>query len=175
MKPALLLVAVTVLFLTSCVDDNGSGGNVVPASGTVVYLADQDITGVFELFLASSGAKLNPTLPVGRTVVSFALTPNGSAVVYLADQDQDDVFELYLVNLATPGTSTKLTGVLVAGGDVVQFAVTPDGSSVVYRADQNIDEVGITSVTQSTLMVEIDEMDRASNVWPGSFTLDLCR
>src|SRR6476620_10694108 len=147
MKPSLLLVAVTVLFLTSCVDDNGSGGgNVAPTSGTVVYLADQDIVGVFELFLAGSGTKLNPALPAGRTVQSFALTPDATAVVYIADQDQNDVFELYRVNLASPGSSTKLNGQLAlcglaVCGDVTQFAITPDNSAVVYIADQTADDV----------------------------------
>ncbi|HEX5551318.1 MAG TPA: hypothetical protein VFX36_10820, partial [Nitrospira sp.] len=116
-NPLLLLIVIAAFSLTGCPSGDDGGTPVVPAGGTVVYLADQDIGGVFELFLASSGAKLNPTLPVGSTVVSFALTPDSSAVVYLADQDQDDVFELYRVNLATPGTSTKLNGVLVAGGD----------------------------------------------------------
>jgi hypothetical protein len=58
-----------------------------------VYLADQDIAGVFELYLEGSGTKLNPALAVGRTITSFALTPDAAAVVYIADQDQDDVFE----------------------------------------------------------------------------------
>ena len=123
MKRSLLLVAVTFIFLTSCVDDNGSGGNVAPASGTVVYLADQDIAGVFELFLASSGAKLNPTLPVGRTVVSFALTPNGSAVVYLADQDQDDVFA-YTIN-STSGALAAVSGSPFPAGVTPRAIATP--------------------------------------------------
>jgi hypothetical protein len=106
----------------------------------VVYLADQDINGVFELYLATSGTKLNPPLAAGRTVTSFALTPNASAVIYIADQDQDDVFELYLVSLATPGVSTKLNPDFAFGQNVVEFAVTPDISAVVYRADQNTDE-----------------------------------
>lgn len=108
----------------------------------MVYLADQDTVGVFELYLGSSGAKLNPALGAGRTVTNFAVTPGATAVVYIADQDQDEVYELYRVNLATPGTSAKLNGTIVpAGGDVTDFAITPDGSAVVYRADQNTDEV----------------------------------
>ena len=145
MKP-LLILAATVIFLTSCVNDNGSGGNVVPTSGTVVYLADQSIVGVFELFLAGSGTKLNPPLVAGRAVRSFALTPDATAVVYIADQDQDDVFELYRVSLSAPGVSTKLNGQLVlcglaVCGDVMEFAVTPDSSAVVYIADQTADDV----------------------------------
>lgn len=118
----------------------GFGGSGTPGSGTVVYLADQDTIGVFELYLATSGTRLNPQLAPGRTVTRFALTPDASAVIYIADQDLDDVFELYLVSLATPGVSTQLNPVLVAGGNVVEFAVTPDNSAVVYLADQTTDE-----------------------------------
>ncbi len=140
-RSVLSLLAAASLWLTGCPSDNGSGGGAPPSSGTVVYLADQDIAGVFELYLGGSGTKLNPALAVGRTITNFALTPDAAAVVYLADQDQDDVVELYRVNLASPGASTKLNGALVAGGDVVQFAVTSDGTAVVYRADQTLDEV----------------------------------
>jgi|CXWL01.1.fsa_nt_gi hypothetical protein len=118
----------------------GTEGSGMSGSGTVVYLADQDSNGVFELYLATSGTKLNPSLVFGRTVTSFALTPDASAVIYIADQDQDNVFELYSVSVATPGVSTKLNPVLVFGQNVVEFAVTPDNSAVVYLADQTIDD-----------------------------------
>ena len=140
-KPSLLLIAVAALFLTGCPSDNGSAPPATSSSGTVVYLADQDTVGVFELYLATSGTKLNSPLVAGGSVTRFALTPDGSAVIYIADQQQNDVFELWRVNLASPGSSTKLNGPLVAGGDVEEFAVTPDNSAVVYRADQTLDNV----------------------------------
>src|SRR4030095_5480920 len=145
-KPSLLLIAVAALFLTGCPSDNGNAPPPTSSSGTVVYLADQDIVGVFELFLAGSGTKLNPALPAGRTVQSFALTPDATAVVYIADQDQNDVFELYRVNFASPGASTKLNSPLAlcglaVCGDVTAFAITPDNSAVVYIADQTADDV----------------------------------
>lgn len=116
-------------------------GNLAPA-GTVVYLADQDDDGVFELYLASSGAKLNGPLTAGGNVTSFTLTPDKSSVVYRADQTTDEVFELYRVNVATPGVSQKLNGTLIPpGGDVMSFSITPDGSSVIYLADQQTDQV----------------------------------
>jgi hypothetical protein len=131
-----------LLFLYVGCNDNG--GVVVgngSSSGTVVYQADQDSIGVFELYLATSGKKLNPPLAANRTVTSFALTPDATAVIYIADQDFDDVFELYRVNLANPGFSTKLNPAFLqnSGKDVVEFAVTPDNTSVVYSANQTID------------------------------------
>jgi hypothetical protein len=106
-----------------------------------VYLADQETIGVFELFLATSGTKLNPQLVAGGSVTRFALTPDATAVIYIADQEQNDVFELWRVNIANPGVSTKLNGFLETGGDVIEFGVTPDSSSVVYLADQSNDDV----------------------------------
>lgn len=132
--------------MTGCPSDDGGAPPAPASSGTVVYLADQDTVGVFELYLAGSGTKLNPPLPAGRTVQSFALTPDATAVVYIADQDQNDVFELYRVSVASPGASTKLNPQLAlcgaaVCGDVTAFAVTPDNSAVVYLADQTTDEV----------------------------------
>lgn len=144
-QPWLVLIAAAAFMMTGCPGDDG-GTPVVSSGGAVVYLADQDTVGVFELFLATSGTKLNPPLPHGRTVQSFALTPDSTAVVYIADQDQDEVFELYRVSLSSPGVSTKLNGPLVlcgpaVCGDVIEFAITPDNSAVVYIADQTIDGV----------------------------------
>src|SRR5262245_43395383 len=137
-KYCLVLIATACLLLTGC--PGGGDGNGTPmeaSSGAVVYLADQNTNGVFELFLASTGTKLNgPIVAGGSGVTSFALTPDKSAVVYIADQTNAGVFELFQVNIATPGLSVKLSGTLTPGGDVASFAVTPDGTSVVYRANQ---------------------------------------
>ena len=136
------LLAACIALAACTSGGNGTSGNgFLSGSGTVVYLADQNTVGVFELFLVSSGTKLNPPLTPGGNVISFALTPDKTAVVYIADQTTDDVFELYQVNIATPGVSVKLNGTLVSGGDVSSFVITPDGTSVVYLADQTIDQV----------------------------------
>lgn len=66
-------------------------------SGTIVYLADQDMNAVFELYRATSGTKVNPALGVGQNVTSFALTPDRAAVIYIADQDTAGVFKLYSI------------------------------------------------------------------------------
>ncbi len=144
-KPLLLLVAFAALSLTGCPGggDGTAPGGSLASSGNLVYLADQITDQVFELFLASSGAKLNGQMPPGATgVTSFALTPDKSAVVYIADENSPGIFELFRVNIATPGQSVKLNGTITTpGGDVTSFAITPDGTSVVYRADQRFDEI----------------------------------
>jgi hypothetical protein len=143
MGSALSIAAVCLLLAGCSSSDNGTSVTPTVGPGTVVYLADQTTVGVFELFLATSGTKLNPPLAANRSVTSFALTPDATAVIYIADQDFDDVFELYRVSLATPGVSTKLNPAfaLGSGSDVVEFAVTPDNTSVVYLADQSINDV----------------------------------
>lgn len=127
------------LLLTGCPDGGGGGIGEGGAGSTIVYLADQDTNGVNELYRATTGAKINPALGVGRTVSRFARTPDRTAVIYIADQDTPAVFELYRVNLAT-GVSTKLHVPLVGGQDVTAFSITPDGTSVVYLADQDTDD-----------------------------------
>src|SRR6185312_11629256 len=138
-KSLLLLIVIAALSLTGCPsgDNGGSSGGSLASSGSVVYLADQNTDGVFELFLASSGAKLNGPLVTGGNVVSFALTPDKSAVVYIADQTTDQVFELFRVLFATPQASTLLNPAFPAGRAVAQFALTPDSTKVVYIADQD--------------------------------------
>jgi len=142
-KLSLMVIAAVALFLTGCNGGGTSSGGSLASSRNLVYLADQTTDEVFELFLASSGAKLNgPIVSGGRGVVSFALTPDKSAVVYIADEKTAGVFELFQVNIATPGASVKLNGTITTvGGDVTEFSITPDGTSVVYRADQRFDEI----------------------------------
>ena len=127
--------------------DNGGGTpGSPPASSPViertVYLADQDLDNVVELYLVGSSInKLNPPLPKGKNVIDFQITPDKKAVVYRADQDTDEVFELYRVEFANPGVSTKLNSPLPAGGDVWFGLITPDSSSVLYLADRTTDDV----------------------------------
>ena len=144
-KPSFLLIAAAAFMMTGCPGDDGgtSSGGSLASSGNVVYLADQNTDGVFELFLTSSGVKLNGPLASGASgVVSFALTPDKSAVVYIADEKTVGVFELFQVNIATPGVSVKLNGtLLIPQADVESFVITPDGTSVVYSADPQFDQV----------------------------------
>jgi hypothetical protein len=135
-----LALPLTVL-LTGCPSSGGGGGVGEGSVATIVYRADQTTDTVSELFLASSGARLNPTIGLPKTVQGFAITPDKSSVVYIADQDSTGVFELYRVTLSNPGVSTKLNGFLTGGGNVQDFKIIPDGSGVVYLADQTTDGI----------------------------------
>ena len=76
-----------------------------PNSQHVIYLADQDTSGVQQLYSVPLGggvvAKLNGTLVSGGQVEDvFLISPNSQRVVYVADQDTGGVNELYSVPLS---------------------------------------------------------------------------
>ena len=131
---------------------NVTGGDVVVGeveisldSTRVVYLADQDTDGVFELFsvplTGGPPTKLNGALVSGGSVgINFQISPNSGRVIYIADQEEDDVEELFSVPLAG-GTATKLNPPLVTGGIVLNAKISPDSSRAVYQADQEFDSV----------------------------------
>ena len=84
---------------------------LTPDGKNVVYLADQDVDEVVELFAASldggKGRRLSAPLVVGGDVGGIwsrppAITPDGRWVLYIADQDTDTVQELYRVRLTAP-------------------------------------------------------------------------
>ncbi len=121
-----MAIATLITMLAACGSDNGGGTPPLAATERIVYLADQDLDGVRELYLVGpngTSTKLNPPLPVGRSVTGYQITPDRSAVVYLADQTTDGVLELYRVPLATPGVSTKLNGSLDLPRDVIYVRV----------------------------------------------------
>ena len=74
---------------------------VSPSEASVMYLADQDVNDVFELYRAHIGVnaapeKVNGPLVSGGDVYDFEFVPDGSKrVVYLADQLTDNQIELF--------------------------------------------------------------------------------
>ena len=110
----------------------------------MVYLADQDVDGVIELYSVpvSGGTvyNLNPPLVTGGNVDSFKIAPNNLGVLFVADQETDEDDELFVVSIFG-GAADKVSGPLGPGGDVSWgVEVTPDSRAVIYRADQEIDE-----------------------------------
>jgi Tol biopolymer transport system component len=126
-----------------------AGGGVAtfrssPDSTRVVYIADQEMGGVHEIFSVpiegGPAVKLNPELVSGGDVYGFQISPDGSRVVYRGEQDTDGVYEIYSVPVSR-GAAVKLNAELPAGGMVWENAISPDGSRVVYRAEQEMDDV----------------------------------
>lgn len=113
---------------------------ISPDSQRVVYLADSQIDGQFELFSVSitggASVRLNANLPTGGDVSSFSVSPNSSRVVFMADQSVNDRRELYSIRIGG-GVLLRLNSPLPAGADVISFRISPDSDRVVYIADQN--------------------------------------
>ncbi|MFP6873021.1 MAG: hypothetical protein VCA55_05865 [Verrucomicrobiales bacterium] len=124
---------------TAAVGDVQSGFQISADGGTVVYRANQDSDGVYELYSVAIGGgastKLNGALVPGGVVQSgFQVSADGGTVVYRADQDSDNVTELYSVAIGG-GAAIKLNSALPVFGDVFGFQVNPDGS-VLFVADE---------------------------------------
>ncbi len=129
-----------------------SGPMISPDGQWVVYIADQDVDGVDEVFgvpidRSLPPVKLNPPLVAGGDVANYLIypwngpeiSPDSTTLVYRADQDEDEVIELYRVPLDGSAPALQLNAALVLGGDVTQVHVSPDSSRVVYTADQATD------------------------------------
>ncbi len=119
-----------------------------PDGTKVLYSADRDTDGAFQLFLidvASPGAPVlvHPPLVAGGSVVAehYHFSPDGATIAYVADQEVNDKYELYAVQTATPGTAVKLNAPLVAGGDLCNFVFDSTSQRVVYCADETTNDV----------------------------------
>lgn len=121
-------------------------GRFSPDGSRVMYYADQNADGIFEVFsVPSSGGtpvRLNGPLVAGGGVLFDGLqfSPDGSRVFYRADQTTVGLYELFSVPSAG-GVSQKLNGPLVPGRGIPRYHVSSDSSRVLYRADQTTDEV----------------------------------
>ncbi len=117
---------------------------ISPDNRRAVYLADQDVDNIEELY----SVPLTGGVPVklsqaGMKVDAFAISPDGQRVVYRADQNANDVLELYSIPI-TGGTSVRINGALrILNGDVYGFVISGDSKHVVYT-------VSDTSIVAST-------------------------
>jgi Tol biopolymer transport system component len=132
-----------------------AGGNVVPGftispdSSRVLYRADDQVDGSFNLFSASlsgdSTLQMNPWIPaVGTVFDDFRISPDGSRVIFridVSDHARDDGRIMLYATALAGGPPVLLNDPLVPGGRVLDFLVSPISPMVVYRADQEADGV----------------------------------
>lgn len=125
-----------------------------PNSQSLVYLADQDTAGQFELYLvrfngATPGAPTKISAPltadgdvedllaIGRGQ-GFDYSPDSNVVVYQADQNIDGELEIFAVNIssATPATAVRINTSLPSGGSIDFFGFANTSSDLLYSGDQ---------------------------------------
>ncbi|MCR9199309.1 MAG: hypothetical protein NXI04_11740 [Planctomycetaceae bacterium] len=108
---------------------------ITPDSRTVVYLADQNVSGQFELFSVpiegGTPVRLNDVLIAGGHVSEFAISPDGSAVVFVSGEEANDREELFHVSV-NGGPVTRLIPLPEQNHEVESFEITPDSQNVVF-------------------------------------------
>ncbi len=125
-----------------------------PDSSRVAYIADQNTSGVFELFTSTPDGIENdlvsdlpdPSTDPGPDVKDFEWEPDSTLIAYVADQDTDDKFELYVSPSDSNTDNRKVSGIPMIGGGVREdpalpgeylFGWAPDSSRLAYIADQD--------------------------------------
>ena len=140
-------------------------------STTVVYLADQDIDDIFELYSVPVGGgpatKLSgPMVESGDVLFSrFLVSADSAMVVYRADQETNEVNELYSVGLTTDAAGLDRDadgfGFVCDCDDSRQYCTTDctdaDGDNICLPAD--CDDTKPNCTTDCTLDADGDGFD----------------
>lgn len=122
--------------------DPGVEFQITPDGLALVYLNDEDTSGIEELYYALlNGAgrhKLNSPIVSRYGLDDFALNPDGSSAYYAAvDASGSGVTEMHRSVLGTGATSTVAFSGNVNTFDVHDFLFTADRAQVVYTAYQD--------------------------------------
>ena len=130
-----------------------------PDSSRVAYIADQNTSGVFELFTSTPNGVENdlvsdlpnPLTNPDRDVKYFKWEPKSTLIAYVADQETNDKFELYVSFSDTNVGNRKVSGIPMVGIGVREsppvpsgeylFAWAPDSSRLAYIADQDTGDI----------------------------------
>ena len=145
------------------------GGNVIdvaisPDGLRVAYIADQEVAGFFELFVATFGAsgviKLSGTsatggnlnIEVGNQKTAINWAPDSSRIAYVASQDTAGLNELF-VSTVDGLSNLKISGAQIGGtfngvGITDDIYWSPNSLFVAYRAEEdnlNFNEIYISS------------------------------
>jgi hypothetical protein len=125
-------------------------------AGPVVYRADQEVAGRFELYSVSLGGngriKLNVPLPTGWDVPEpgslgeldhgYNITPNGGRVVYEIETLAGAVErELYSVPIAGPASASARLDDPSTTSEEIGYLVSPSSTRVVYAVVEEVDEI----------------------------------
>jgi len=121
-----------------------AGGDVlgfeVDADGErVVFKADKDVDGRFELYSARADSSsftvlVSGTLVAGGDVGEFTIAPIVRRVLYLADAETNGRVELFAAPLLGGAPPVKLSGDVPPDTDGLSFRIARDGTRAVYVA-----------------------------------------
>lgn len=117
-----------------------------PAGTRTVFIADRETDGLTELWSTPIGGgtpvKLSASLLGDLSVVSFAVSKNGSHVVFRGRLPPllTEPFALYRAPLDGGAPASKLSGSMVEDGSVFEYAISDDSRLVIYRADREVNE-----------------------------------
>ena len=105
----------------------------------MVYLADEDVNEVLQLFAVSTDGSA-PSLPLlGANLSAFDLriAADDATVVFAGASTTDSTAKLFKVPLDGSAAAVRLNGTITAGTSINRFEVAPDGSRVLYLADRS--------------------------------------
>ncbi|MEM6532574.1 MAG: DPP IV N-terminal domain-containing protein [Myxococcota bacterium] len=111
-----------------------------PDGEKLAYLAEDDGTGVTELYIVNADGtgtiKANPDLPMFRAVSTFDWSPDGSLIAYRSNPNGLGLFELFVVD-RNGQNNRKVSGTFSGPGSVSFQRWAPDSSRLAYQADQD--------------------------------------
>ncbi|MDJ0975020.1 MAG: hypothetical protein QNJ98_11210 [Planctomycetota bacterium] len=122
----------------------------------LVYVADQDVDGTYELFSVNvgsgdvrkiSGPAQPSTLACDPAFLDFE---EGFGVIYLADAESPGRAELFATTTVAIEPPRRLAPPLPDGRRVTRFEIAPDRTRLVYQADQDtagVDELYAVDLT----------------------------
>jgi len=128
---------------------------VSPDKQTIVYLADQNVNGVFKLFSVpiegGAATQLTPGITNGgRVFEGYKISPDSKYVVYRVRLIADGPRELFSVPI-NGGGANRLSQELIEERSVFSsIEITPDSKTVVYNAQQitaGVSEIYRVSIT----------------------------
>lgn len=131
--------------------DVGTGGlQFSPDGSRVMYVADQDVDEIYEVYSVPStgGTAVKLNEPFDPTINSFnafkdvtstglQFSPDSSFVIYSANQDYIEAYDLYSVP-SVGGPINKLTPQLGPKESAYFASISPDSSHVVYWSDHDV-------------------------------------
>jgi len=114
---------------------------ISPNNSYIVFLADLNTPGVFELFSSpidgGDPVQLNGNLELGGYIGNdFQISNNGSYVIYRADQNADQIDELFIVPI-DGGKPILLTSNFSTSNVFDTFQISPNDTHVIYSSRQN--------------------------------------